>query len=237
MDRPNNGTLGVKVPTAQINLSAYQALLFDLDGTLVATEQAYIDSSAELLSAYGQLYDVPTHRQFMSRDTISAAQWLVDSLNLPLSAKAFLQQRNALAFEHFSTAKEVAGVNAFFTDIYPVGFKLGIATSSLRVNAQRKLNGRIWSRYFDTWVCGDDAGVAKRKPAADIFLLCAQKLAVLPQHCLVFEDSPAGIAAAKAAKMDVVAVMNPDISLLNEADIQDCVGQIDDYRTLMVSSE
>lgn len=218
---------------SQLNLSSYQALLFDLDGTLVATEQAYINCTAQILAEHGRLYQIKSHRTFMSMDTASAAQWLVDSFKLPLTAKVFLQQRNALVLEHFSCAKEVAGVSAFFAAICLLDFKLAITTSSLRVNAQHKLGGRLWSRHFNTWVCGDDEGINRRKPAPDIFLLAAQKLSVEPHQCLAFEDSPAGIAAAKAAGMAVVAVVNPDLAMLKQSDLQVCVGQIVDYRTLL----
>ena len=68
---------------------------------------------------------------------------------------------------------------------------------------------------------GDDPEIEKGKPAPDIFLLAAKRLNVEPQHCLVFEDSIAGIEAAIAAGMSVVAIPDPvfERQLFKNADL------------------
>jgi pseudouridine-5'-monophosphatase len=58
-------------------------------------------------------------------------------------------------------------------------------------------------------VCGDDPRVARAKPAPDIFLAAAQDLGAPPADCLVFEDSPFGVEAARAAGMQVIALPDP----------------------------
>jgi pseudouridine-5'-monophosphatase len=60
-------------------------------------------------------------------------------------------------------------------------------------------------------VCGDDPRIGELKPAPDIFLVTAAALGVAPEQCVVFEDSPAGVQAALAAGMQVVAL--PDAHL------------------------
>ncbi|NJN30302.1 MAG: HAD-IA family hydrolase [Synechococcales cyanobacterium RM1_1_8] len=61
------------------------------------------------------------------------------------------------------------------------------------------------------WCGGDDRELKAGKPAPDIFLLAAQRLGAKPEHCLVFEDSPAGLEAARRAGMAVVVVPDPDL--------------------------
>lgn len=65
---------------------------------------------------------------------------------------------------------------------------------------------------FDCVVLGDDPEVHEGKPAPDVFLVVARRLGVAPEKCLVFEDSPAGIAAARRAGMHAVAVPDPNMS-------------------------
>lgn len=67
-----------------------------------------------------------------------------------------------------------------------------------------------WIELFEDIVVGDDPAINKGKPAPDIFLLAAQNLGVAPEYCLVFEDSLAGIEAALAASMSVIAIPHPD---------------------------
>ena len=65
---------------------------------------------------------------------------------------------------------------------------------------------REWFGLFDAIVTADDPEVGAAKPAPDIFLTAARRLGVAPEDCLVFEDSPFGVTAAKAAHMTAIAV-------------------------------
>lgn len=92
------------------------------------------------------------------------------------------------------------------------GVRIAVATNSERWRLETLLAaGGLWDR-FDTRVSSDD--VAAPKPAPDIYLRAAELLDVDPGRCLVVEDSPAGVAAARSAGMRVVAldrgVFSPD---------------------------
>jgi beta-phosphoglucomutase-like phosphatase (HAD superfamily) len=80
-------------------------------------------------------------------------------------------------------------------------------------------------------VLGDDPDVKQGKPSSDIFLVTAQRLGARPEQCLVFEDSLAGVIAAKQAAMTVVAVPDPimDKSLFQEAD--ETLNSLDEFDT------
>ena len=85
-----------------------------------------------------------------------------------------------------------------------------MATSSDRFYFELKITRhQEWFKIFQCVVLGDDPEIRHGKPAPDIFLLAATRLHANPAHCLVFEDSPAGVEAARAAGMFVIAVPDP----------------------------
>ena len=91
-----------------------------------------------------------------------------------------------------------------------------IGSSTPRQNLEAILSATGLGEFFDAVACGDD--VANGKPAPDVFLLAAQKLALAPVDCLVIEDAHAGIEAAHRAGIPVLAVATTNsLSELGEA--------------------
>jgi pseudouridine-5'-monophosphatase len=88
---------------------------------------------------------------------------------------------------------------------------LAIATSSTRENLSWKLPQHVFLAPIRVVVPGDDPELHAAKPAPDIFLLAASRLGVRPEDAVVFEDSPAGVQAARAAGMQVVARVEPEL--------------------------
>ena len=86
-----------------------------------------------------------------------------------------------------------------------------MATSSTRVLFDLKTQHHAWFDQFDQIVTGDDPDIRQGKPAPDIFLTAAKRLGVTPSDCLVFEDAPSGMKAARAAGMAVVVVPEPEM--------------------------
>ena len=87
---------------------------------------------------------------------------------------------------------------------------IAVGTSSSQMSFGEKITRHgDWFALFDTIVTADDPEVTAAKPAPDIFLTAARRLGVAPGECLVFEDSPFGVTAAKAAGMRVLAVPDP----------------------------
>lgn len=100
-----------------------------------------------------------------------------------------------------------AGLPELLTLIAKRRLAKAVATSTARALAVKKLTAAGLLHHFDIMVCGDE--VAHGKPAPDIFLAAAAKLGIAPDHCVVLEDSSAGIKAAHAAGMRAIWV--PDL--------------------------
>jgi len=107
----------------------------------------------------------------------------------------------------FPKSEPMPGAVRLTRHFHQKGVPQAIATSSDRRYFEIKTSRhRDWFAIFDCFVSGDDPAVCQGKPAPDIFVETARRMNALPERCLVFEDSPAGIDAARAAGMYAVAV-------------------------------
>lgn len=196
-------------------------LIYDFDGLLLDTEPIYCRVNEIIAARYGKTFTRSHHRMIMGRQALDCAEILVRELNLPLTAQAHLAARNELIFDLLPEAKPMPGAVALTQQFYNLGVRQAIATSSAEVTFSLKTQRhQDWLRIFDVIVLGDDREVRHSKPAPDSFLVAAKRLGAAPERCLVFEDSPAGAIAAKAARMSVVAVpaRQMDVSLYDMAD-------------------
>ncbi len=196
-------------------------LIYDFDGLLLDTEPIYCQVNEIIASRYGKVFTRSLHRKIMGRQALDCAQILVEDLALPLTAEAHLQARNELIFDRLPEAMPMPGARELTQRFYELGVPQAIATSSAAVTFNLKTQRyQDWLAIFDAVVLGNDPAVKHSKPAPDSFLVAAQRLNADPAHCLVFEDSPAGVKAGKQAGMSVIAVpaAHMDRALYGEAD-------------------
>src|SRR4051812_3206600 len=184
--------------------------IFDLDGVLLDTEPLYTDATAQVAARFGKIYDWSIKRDCIGRGTLEAARVIVDALALPLSPEALVLERDRVLVDLVARAPAIAGAEAFTRALGARGIPMAIATSTeAPLFAIKAARNRDWLAIFRAAVCGDDPRVTRSKPAPDIFLAAAQDLGAPPADCLVFEDSPFGVEAARAAGMQVIALPDP----------------------------
>lgn len=187
-------------------------VIFDMDGVLLDTEPHYTAASAEVCLRYGREFTFAHKSRMLGRRALAAADWLVAELGLPMTGEAFLLEREPILDALFAAAVPMPGAVELTTHLAGHGIPHAVASSSSHRNFAIKTRGHAgWFARFEAVVLGDDPEVHDGKPAPDIFLVAARRLAAPPEACLVIEDSPAGVVAAHAAGMRVVCVPDPNI--------------------------
>lgn len=186
-------------------------VIWDMDGVLLNSEPIYLEVEDEIASRYGK--DIRTLLpKLLGRTADVCAKITVDELDLPLTAEAYLEERNRLLLEKMKSVKILPGVEAIVRHLRNIGARFAIATSSPRDLLQSKKYGKDeFFGMFDALVCGDD--VENGKPDPEIFLKAAKAIGADPTNCVVFEDAPAGCRAARLAGMKCVALPNPHVDI------------------------
>jgi pseudouridine-5'-monophosphatase len=185
-------------------------VIFDLDGVLLDTEPLYTEAIASVAARFGKVYDWSVKAECIGRGTMEAATTIVDALALPLSPAELIRDRDEILTRLFANAPAMPGAEAFTRALAERRVPMAIATSTEAAHyATKAAPHRPWLSIFDAVVCGDDARVGRPKPAPDIFLAAAGALGADPADCVVLEDSPFGVAGARAAGMQVIALPDP----------------------------
>lgn len=212
--------------------------IFDFDGVLLDTEPLYTDATARVAARFGKTYDWSVKADCIGRGTMEAGRTIVDRLGLPLSPAELIRERDRFLVELFPAARPMPGAEAFTRALQARGVPMAIATSSeARLFEIKSGRHRSWLSAFRVIVCGDDPKVARPKPAPDIFLVAARELGAQPEDCLVFEDSPFGVAAALAAGMQVIALPDPAMDVARYAGAHAVVRGFDDPAIGVVMAE
>src|SRR6185436_1215305 len=188
-------------------------VIYDLDGLLLATEPFYTQVTMKIVSRYGHTFDWGLKSRMIGKRAIDSARILVDALKLPIRPEEYLRERESMLAELFPTAEPMPGAVRLTLHLAKHGIPQAVASSSDRRQFELKtMRHRNWFERFQCIVLGDDPEVRRGKPAPDIFLTAAARMGAKIESCLVLEDAPSGVEAARAAGMSVVAIPNPGMS-------------------------
>jgi len=198
-----------------------EAVIFDMDGVLIDSEPIHIDIEKKLFDKLGISVSAEIHRSYLGVAGDYMYQDLKTRFDLPGSVSELLRFDDAFRCEYFEQLNDLnlnEGVLNLIRAIKESGLKLGVATSSSPALAAILLERCEILPFFDVVVTTAEAG--RSKPFPDVYLLAARKLGVSPANCIVFEDSPNGLSAAKKAGMFCIAVQTDsvDVRELSAAD-------------------
>ncbi|CAA9561613.1 MAG: hypothetical protein AVDCRST_MAG33-1715 [uncultured Thermomicrobiales bacterium] len=182
-----------------------RALVFDMDGLLVDSEPLADQSMVEFLRRHGIRAREEYAPQLLGRRLPDAVGLFVEWYGLSGHLPDLIAEFDALRTETIiGNLKLLPGAAEIIAFGRGAGLALALATSNRRHQAAISLGETGLTGRFDAEVTGDD--VTRGKPFPDIFLLAAERLGVSPASCVVLEDAPAGVMAARAAGMRSIFV-------------------------------
>lgn len=186
-------------------LKNIDAVLFDLDGSLVDSMWMWREIDIEYLNQFGIPMPEGLQTDIEGMSFTETAVYFKERFQIPDSIKQIKSDWNRMAWDKYTHQVPLKnGAREFVEHCRRQGIKLGIATSNSRELVENVIHVLGLTDYFDSIVTGCD--VVKGKPSPDIYLETAKKCGISPERCLVFEDIVPGIMAGKAAGMKVCAV-------------------------------
>ena len=184
----------------------FRAVIFDLDGTIVDNMALH----AEAFTVFAERHGLPP----LTAADRAKLDGRRNSEIFPVLFGREMPRDEWLAYEHEKEGlyrklsrgrlTVVAGLQALLGRLAARRVAVALATSAPELNVAHTLNEVGLTAAFPIVVRGDQ--VARGKPAPDVFLEASRQLGVPPEGCVVFEDAPMGVAAARAAGMRVVGI-------------------------------
>jgi HAD superfamily hydrolase (TIGR01509 family) len=196
-------------------MSEPAAVVFDLDGVLIDSEQVWNKAREELVRERGGTWHEHATADMMGMSSKEWSRYMHDRLGVPMDAAAIndeVVRRVMSTYEHglpllphaVETVRELAG-----------RWPLGLASSSNRPIIELVLERSGLAPCFAVVVSSEE--VDRGKPAPDVYLAVARGLGVDPKDCVAIEDSTNGIKSAVAAGMRTIAVPNPHFPPADDA--------------------
>ena len=211
-------------------MTKIEAVIYDMDGLLLDTEIFYTQVTQQIVSRFGKTFDWSIKSQMIGLPAIESARHLVKTLDLPITPEQYVEEREHLLAELFPQAEAKPGAIELVKHLHQHRIPQAVATSSTRSLFNIKVQHHAWFDQFDQIVTGDDPEVKQGKPAPDIFLTAARRLEVKPARCLVFEDAPSGMNAARAANMSVVVVPEPEMDKTRYQDADEILESLQNFK-------
>ena len=176
-------------------------VIFDCDGVLVDSEPLSLEVMLDVLAEAGCTLDTATgYQEFLGKSLGSVVDWLKRERGVEMTPEMLARMRQRLLARFETELQPTRGVAEA---IAALDVPVCVASSSQpdRIRLSLRVTGLL--PFFDPHIFSATM-VKNGKPAPDLFLHAAREMGVAPEECLVIEDSPAGLRAARAAGMRAV---------------------------------
>ena len=186
-------------------LDEYKAFIFDLDGTLINSEKYHADGFAHAVETLSGYKLTPAERrEFFEAHTNIFTPVLAERHGLNLDSSEVLKQKRIHVDKNFEV-EILPGVEGFLQK-WKGQMRMALASNSPRRFVKQALVEARFIDLFESVITADE--VTHRKPDPEMYLLTLKNLGLNPDDVMIFEDSPAGVAAAQAAGCPVVMIEN-----------------------------
>ena len=199
---------------------SFSAVIFDMDGVLADSEPLYLAATNAVLEPLGRRLSEDQSRAFMGSSVTNSWLEIMGALGLGGDLEKYVSDYDRHLLRLLGEPREtLPGVRSLIERLRERHVPIGLASSSWRTWVDTLLSAIGLDGIFDAVVAGDM--VKDEKPAPDVFLLAAKELGVPPDRCIALEDTPTGLAAARAAGMFAVQVRSASTAFppLAEADL------------------
>ncbi len=183
------------------------AVVFDLDGVIVDSEQVWDEVREEYVRETGGTYTASATRDMMGMSSVEWSRYMADELGVPGTPQAINDAIVARMLARYGEAPPLIDGAVAAVRMAAARWPLAVASSSNPELIEVVLRAAGLRELFPVAVSSQD--VPRGKPAPDVYLEAARRLGVEPARCVAVEDSHNGIRSAKAAGLRVVAVPNP----------------------------
>ncbi len=183
-----------------------KGVIFDMDGVLVDNMTVHMDAFTEIARRYGVDLDIEATLGMAGKgnDEIFEALFPAEIVK-KVGPQTLGVEKEAIYREIYAPKlAPVPGLIEFLAALKSAGIKIAVGTSAPQANMDFVFDGLGIRQYFDVIVNADM--VTRCKPDPEIYQVAVAKLGLQPDECLVFEDAPAGIQAARAAGIKVVTL-------------------------------
>ncbi|MCU0692863.1 MAG: HAD family phosphatase, partial [Polyangiaceae bacterium] len=185
-------------------MSRPRALIFDLDGLLIDSEPTWFVVEGSFLAELGHTWTRQDADSCMGQGTSNTLRIWQQRFGVKVD---IARDTERIVDRMIARAPEMplkSGARALVSSARAAGLRLAVASSSPRRLIEAVLRAKQLDTSMDAVVSGQE--VPRGKPAPDVFLRAAELLGVEPAACVVLEDALAGVKAARAANMRVLAV-------------------------------
>lgn len=201
-------------------LKEKEAVLFDLDGTLVDSMWVWPQIDIDYLGSYGLSVPDDLQNAVEGMGFTEVAEYFKKRFQIPDPIEQIKKTWQNMAMDKY--CREIPlkpGVMEILPYLKEKGIKMAVASSNALELIEACLRSHGIRNYFQEVITACE--VKKGKPAPDVYLEAAKRLGTEPVHCLVFEDIVPGIQAGKAAGMQVCAV-HDQYSIPQEQEKREC---------------
>ena len=193
-------------------MKIHTCALFDLDGVIVDTANYHFLAWKKIASNFGFELSKENNEKLKGVSRTKCLNIILELSNFDLNENSFnyyLKKKNEIYLDYIKNINSeniLPGILKTLNYLKEKNIMIGIGSASK--NAKFIIEKLKIGPFFDVIVDGNQ--IVNSKPDPEVFLKGSKALGVLPENCVVFEDSDSGIQAAKAAKMTAIAIGTPD---------------------------